>query len=342
MICAFFGAAGRSHSAYASLLLADGYGILDEPVTLLRIRLPEEAPMPPRTVTEQGLTVDEREARDARDAGEIAVEAIGTECNLILDLPAACLGNRRLRARVEAPVLAVGPTPLDEHAAAAALAGMAPSEDVGLDVVSPPWLLGCGRSGGAAAADAFGRLMRAHDALVPGRGRVRTLPLVVPAFSRAEAQRIAEGDRTARSLVNSVALLAALRAVATNPHTAEVDPVAFAENLGVDVEQARAPDEREAGDRLRDLADELQGIRDQVKPTREDLDAAPRLERWRSSTRQVRVLTGEVHGHPNFPDGRRITTSDLYASDGRRWARTLSRYFVLGEPDTGAERLDRH
>ncbi|AWV14148.1 MULTISPECIES: hypothetical protein [Methylobacterium] len=342
MISAFFGSAGRTHAAYAALLLADAYGVLGRPVTLLRVRFPEEAPLPGRTVTEEGLTVSEREARDAREAGEIAAEAVGRDDDLVLDLPAACLGNLGLRARIDAPVLPVGPTPFEEHAAASALAGMNPSEDFGLDVVSPPWLLGCGRSGGAAAADAFGRVMRGHEALVPGRGRVRTLPTVVPAFGRGEAQRIAEGDRTSRSLGASVTLLAALRAAAANPHAAEVDPAAFAANLGVDVEQARAPDEREAGDRLRDLADELQGIRDQVKPTREDLHGAPRLERWRASTRSVRVLTGEVHGHPNFPDGRRITTSDLYASDGRRWARTLSRYFVLGQPDTGAERLDRH
>ncbi|MFC6747629.1 hypothetical protein ACFQFG_26030 [Methylobacterium persicinum] len=219
---------------------------------------------------------------------------------------------------------------------------MNPSEDFGLDVVSTPWLLGCGRSGGASAADAFGRVMRGHEALVPGRGRVRTLPMVVPAFGRGEAQRIAEGDRTSRSLVASVALLAALRAAAEEPRADAVDPAAYAAALGVDAEQARSPDEREAGDRLRDLADELQGIRDQVKPTPDDLQGAPRLERWRSATRSVRVLTGDVYGHPNFPDGRRITTSDLYASDGRRWARTLSRYFVLGHPDAGAERLDRH
>ncbi|QGY02987.1 MULTISPECIES: hypothetical protein [Methylobacterium] len=342
MIAAFFGTAGRTHAAYAALLLADAYGILGQPVTLLRVRLPEEAPLPRRAITEEGLTVSEREAGDAREAGLIAAEAMAGEGDLILDLPAVCMADLGLRARVEASVLPVGPTPLDEHAAAAALAGMEPSVEFGLDLVPPPWLLGCGRSGGAAAAAAFGHRMRAHDALPPGRGRVRALPMVVPAFGRAEAERIAEGDRTSRSLVASVALLAALRAAASDRHADAVDPVAYAAALGVDAEQARAPDEREAGDRLRELADELQGIRDQVKPAPADLRDAPRLERWRFTSRSVRVLTGEVFGHPNFPDGRRITTSDLYASDGRRWARTLSRYFILGQPDVGAERLDRH
>ncbi|MGH1572377.1 hypothetical protein ACRAWG_18955 [Methylobacterium sp. P31] len=129
---------------------------------------------------------------------------------------------------------------------------MEPSVEFGLDLVPPPWLLGCGRSGGAAAAAAFGHRMRAHDALPPGRGRVRALPMVVPAFGRAEAERIAEGDRTSRSLVASVALLAALRAAASDRHADAVDPVAYAAALGVDAEQARAPDEREAGDRLRE------------------------------------------------------------------------------------------
>lgn len=341
MIAAFFGTAGRTYAAYAALLLADAYGILGQPVTLLRVRLPEEAPLPRRAITEEGLTVSERAARDAGEAGAIAAEALAAGEDLILDLPAVCMADLGLRARIEAPVLPVGPTPFDEHAAATALASMEPSEDFGLDLVPTPWLLGCGRSGGASAADAFGRRMRGHDALPPGRGFVRTLPMVVPAFGRAEAERIAEGDRTSRSLAASVMLLAALRAAAADPRADAVDPAAYAASLGVDAEQARAPDEREAGDRLRDLADELQGIRDQVKPMPEDLRGAPRLERWRFASRSVRVLTGEVYGHPNFPDGRRITTSDLYASDGRRWARTLSRYFNLGQPDA-AERLDRH
>ena len=68
--------------------------------------------------------------------------------------------------------------------------------EFGLDLVAPPWLLGCVRSGGAAAADAFGHRMRAHDALRPGRGRVRALPMVVPVFGRAEAERI-EAERAA-------------------------------------------------------------------------------------------------------------------------------------------------
>ncbi len=67
--------------------------------------------MPGRTVTEEGLTVSEREARDAREAGEIAAEAVGRDDDLVLDLPAACLGNLGLRARIDAPVLPVGRPP---------------------------------------------------------------------------------------------------------------------------------------------------------------------------------------------------------------------------------------
>ncbi len=94
----------------------------------------------------------------------------------------------------------------------------------------------------------------------------------------------------------------------------------------------RQPDQREAGDRLHDLADELQGIRDGTKPVPDDLADAPRLEGWRTTSREVRILTGRVYGHPNIPDGRRITTSDLYASDGKSWARSMSRYYRLGSP----------
>ncbi|MGW8788741.1 hypothetical protein, partial [Heyndrickxia sporothermodurans] len=146
MISAFFGNTGRTYATYAALLLADAYGILKESVTMLRIRFPKEAPLPKRSITEDKRTVIEHDVPDGREAGEIAVEATGADGNLILDLPASCLGNLCLRTWIDAQVLPVGPTPLDERAAASALSGMGPSLDFGLDVVSPPWLIGCGRT----------------------------------------------------------------------------------------------------------------------------------------------------------------------------------------------------
>lgn len=337
MISAFFASTGRTHAAYAALLLADAFCIVEEPVTLIHVTLPYEPAMPARTITERCLTVVRLEAETVRKACDVTVDAMSTASgHVVLDLPAGCLASQRVRTTLDAAVVPVGPTPLHEHAALAALTEPGTSDE--LIPTAPPWLLGCGRNGGTAATEAFARRMVSRASVGMAGRPVRTLPMTLPMFGREEAGRILEGDRTARTFKASLSLLAALRVVAGAPHAEAADAVAFAEALGVEAERARSPDERDAGERLRDLADELQGIGDGVKPTAADLEGAPRLERWRFATREVRVLSGEVHGHPNFADGHRITTSDLYASDGRRWARTLSRYFTLGEPVRGPRR----
>jgi hypothetical protein len=331
------------------LILADAHAALSEAVSLVRITLPGEARLPELRIRAEEVTVTEHitAAVDGVDdlvAGAIAAAAAAGS-HVILDVPGRCLADAALRSRVEAPVLVVGATPFDEHMATHALtpadapadAGAgAPGPDGAASVgPAPAWLLGCGRGGGASAAAAFAAAMT-RCAAATSAGRPRVLPAVLPSLSRTEATRVIEGDRTARTLASGLPLLAALRIVAGDPYAEEVDPQAYAAALGAEFASARQPDQREAGDRLHDLADELQGIRDGAKPDPEDLADAPRLEEWRTATREVRILAGRVYGHPSIPDGRRITTSDLYAIDRTRtWARTMSRYYRLGSPAPG-------
>lgn len=315
-------------------------------MTLIRITLPGEAPLPERRYRPDEVTVAEHAFATAGEAyaplaDEIAAAAAAGG-HVILDLPERCLADVALRSRIDVAVMVVGPTPLDEHMAACALvdagAGIgagtpdAGSPDAGCTVrPAPLWLLGCGRGGGAPAATAFAAAM-ARLAIGAAAGRPRVLPAILPAMSRSEAARVAEGDRTARTLAAGLPVLAAVRLAAADPRADAVDPQAYATALGLEFAAARQPDQREAGDRLHDLADELQAIRDGTKPVPDDLADAPRLEGWRTTSREVRILTGRVYGHPNIPDGRRITTSDLYASDGKSWARSMSRYYRLGSP----------
>jgi hypothetical protein len=91
-------------------------------------------------------------------------------------------------------------------------------------------------------------------------------------------------------------------------------------------------DGRGTSERLRELADEIQAIEEGIRPTSDDLANAPVLEDWTGVFKALPALSGAVHGHPDFPPGRRITTSDLYGTDGLSWARTLSRYYRLGTP----------
>ncbi|MFW5833425.1 MAG: DUF6634 family protein [Pseudomonadota bacterium] len=69
-------------------------------------------------------------------------------------------------------------------------------------------------------------------------------------------------------------------------------------------------------------------------PTPAELAAAPRLDAWCvDGTGRYAVLTGIVTGHPRLVDGSAIRTSALLwlAEDGTA-ARTVSRWYALGEP----------
>ncbi|ATF19462.1 DUF6634 family protein [Phaeobacter gallaeciensis] len=68
-------------------------------------------------------------------------------------------------------------------------------------------------------------------------------------------------------------------------------------------------------------------------PTSEDLAIAPRLERWAKirNSRSTR-LRGEVTGHPDLDDQRIFTSPLLVLDRCKQWARTTSRFYVLGEP----------
>ncbi|CAA2158998.1 hypothetical protein MBRA_04239 [Methylobacterium brachiatum] len=158
MISATFGCSGRTDATHAALILADAYAALGEAVTLVRITLPGEAHLPERHYRLDEVAVAEHDAAtvceaDPLIAGEIAAAA---DRHVILDLPGPCLADAALRARIDVPVMVVGPTPLDEHMAACTLADVGAEADADRPEPAgavpggpaPPWLLGCGRGGG--------------------------------------------------------------------------------------------------------------------------------------------------------------------------------------------------
>ena len=72
-------------------------------------------------------------------------------------------------------------------------------------------------------------------------------------------------------------------------------------------------------------------------PATADLLNTPLLQHWccyGPGFASQTVLIGAVTAHPLLPDGRRVATSLLLALDirGLRWARTVSRFYRLGEP----------
>jgi len=85
--------------------------------------------------------------------------------------------------------------------------------------------------------------------------------------------------------------------------------------------------------RLSTLVSDMEQIRQGVSVESLAGDA-PILERWTVSARPAACLVGFSSGHPILEGtGRLITTSDviLISQDGA-WARTLSRWYVLGYP----------
>lgn len=85
--------------------------------------------------------------------------------------------------------------------------------------------------------------------------------------------------------------------------------------------------------RYRNLLEDMGRIRKQV-PVEELAGEAPMLDRWAFGNRPATCLVGHATGHPLLPGtGRLVTTSDLclISADGA-WARTLSRWYRLGDP----------
>lgn len=354
MISAFFGVSGRNDATGAALVLAHVQAA-GQPTTLVRLTETGGTTLPAGAKLPAGLIVVEQQVETAVEMGLVAdmeiAKALQEGRNVVLDLPVACLADEALRSRIDVALLPVGPTPLDEHAAALAcveprhmtsrerrLGQEFPSEKeppTETHEPAPAWLLGCGRGGGTPAARAFARSMALALARLEGR-RPRVLPLVLPAPTRTEANSLLAGELPVRLIASGLLLLAALDLVRRDPFAAEIAPDEFAAAAGAARSMAVAADARHVGERLRDLADDLDAIRDGATPTPADLADAPLLEAWSFEQRSVQVLTGRVYGHPTIVDGRRVTSSDLYASDGDRWGRTLSRYYRLGRPARGA------
>lgn len=82
--------------------------------------------------------------------------------------------------------------------------------------------------------------------------------------------------------------------------------------------------------KLEALTRDIGRIHAGIVPSAADLASAPALHEWAPAIRETICLTGCVHDHPLVRPGL-ITTSEVYAIDPLRgWARTYSRFYVLG------------
>lgn len=83
---------------------------------------------------------------------------------------------------------------------------------------------------------------------------------------------------------------------------------------------------------LRPLADNLDAAARKGGPGCAPLGRAPELRLYQLSLRPIAVLTGCCTAHPTLREGPTMTSEVCLLDPRRRWVRTLSRSYRLGEP----------
>ncbi len=334
----FHGLDGRAAATHAALCTGFALSISGRPAIVLRIAGPNDGVARlPRTMPE-GLRFVERTV----SGGALSLDEIDDMLgdvdpragDVVLDLPLDLAVDPDLSALADLSILVVGPGALDERLAASAV-GRLPTESLR----QPLWLLGCGRSGGEPAARRFERSMRSLLGNVGDNPSPRPsfLPVTLAAPSRSEADALADGCPLPATVRQGLLLLAAVEVAASNPNAADLDQDAFVEALGLGERTLVSADQRRLSERLRDLADDLETL-ENGGPAPEELDDSPTMRGWSFQAARTRVIAGHVFDHPTIPSGRAALTSGVYATDGKTWARTLSRFFRLETPAVATSR----
>lgn len=79
------------------------------------------------------------------------------------------------------------------------------------------------------------------------------------------------------------------------------------------------------------LSADLRRIQLGLAPGGDELAEAPVIENWLIGYRLEPAIVGTVRNHPDLADGP-VTTSSLFILDpGMGFARTMSRFYVLGQ-----------
>lgn len=92
--------------------------------------------------------------------------------------------------------------------------------------------------------------------------------------------------------------------------------------------------------KLKGAVEALEAIKAGMGPTEAQLRDAPLIEAWQPRPSHQHRLVGFVEGHPHIHEGH-ITTSPVIAvGEGRKWVRTISRYYRMGRSIAEINELD--
>lgn len=84
---------------------------------------------------------------------------------------------------------------------------------------------------------------------------------------------------------------------------------------------------------LQKLTRDLSSLKQGKPPSAEELLGAPLLDQWSFGFLPAPCLVGAVYGHPGLGTRPNVHTSELVIIDpNRKWARTWSRLYRLGDP----------
>ncbi|MFC5393504.1 hypothetical protein [Bosea vestrisii] len=305
---------GRLLASHAAIVLASAVAA-SGPTTLIRVVERNEPLLPDPSTDVESVRIIEIRGEGLGIAAHLdeALTAARREGRrAVLDLPASFLADASLLGRPDAvPVVPVGASGREISVARQVLSSSA--KPSALQARSTPLarLLPLGRVEAAAATEDNDRsAFPLLGASLP-RPRARDIDLVatwkpLPGLIRA-------GE----------AVLAEMGAAITSAPPA----------AGSTFPDAAGPGLAET---LRGLADALDEHAEGVFPHPDELESAPLLDDWCASVRASPAMVGRVSGHPILPPGRRALTSEVFLTDGRSYARTLSRLYRLGRP----KRLD--
>lgn len=79
------------------------------------------------------------------------------------------------------------------------------------------------------------------------------------------------------------------------------------------------------------LARDLRRLEQNIPPSIEQMIEAPVLDDWLLTYRFEPALVGTVTGHPVVANGPAMTSGLFYLDQEARFARTLSRFYRLGD-----------
>lgn len=310
MTPAFFGQDGRSLATRVALLTAQARSNSAGPTTLVRLSH-ESGPSPFGTLEPRpAMRVVERTV--SRSELSVTCDALLTQelldgRSIVLDLPGDALKEPGLANRPDVVrVVPVGPCAID-------ILFAGPHREIdqnaGSSGRSSVRLLSCGLATGVPGDDGR-RLGNAGRA--PDRVGGAWLQTGIPHLPACVWDAIVRGEPAAGVLALGHAIL---------------------REIGGDTTIAPPPGGPEIlAARLWGLAMDIQAYEDGHMPDPADLARAPLLKDWSYILRPSAALTGRFSGHPYIHDGARSVTSEVFHTDGRTFARTLSRLYRLGPP----------